>query len=566
MGVEQNAVDGLMPLPQDRRRRHMHYTHVRTTCLDDVQPHQLTREAFWQHLERCYREAYPSADSETGSILHFGVVCKEKHNDAARDVDRSEHHHAAVFCSVNHYWRKVRIISSEKYHVHLNAVAHDTYCTMYSYLRVPTAKKPLCELDSAPYHSPLHPTGDTLRELLAVGARYLNVRRKKPNGQRDPGVRSQFATAFNWIMDHDLRGRRGAVQLEIDAVKELSAGRGKLLEFVKKYRSCLEDQIEFCWSLKDAPQRMERIGKSRLDILLDAAIDSQSTCKNGHGHCDGTYNHILEHQDIAPSDFGHAMYTAFEQGRRKGNAVMVVGGRDTGKTTVTEPARLIFNSMQTPQSDSFCPLQNIRGHEVLLWQDFRFNPGHPRKDEQGLRIDEGTWNRLLEGLPTLIGVPKSDGSADFLYQEDAACIFTGPFELIAYRNGRVDVKETEQLACRMKYFTFGNSAPPRCDRSFNHCPLCWSRWILQGELQWRRKAGVEQGEFMDKVSQLLGSGAGGDIVMAADVHAGAPISSSVGGSSSSRDMMGTLQQLIQWRQSGSLTESEFANAKTKLGL
>ena len=97
---------------------------------------------------------------------------------------------------------------------------------------------------------------------------------------------------------------------------------------------------------------------------------------------EGKYNHSLVHQDIATSDFGHAMYTAFEQGRRKGNAVMVVGGRDTGKTTVTEPARLIFNSMQTPQSDSFCPLQNIRGHEVLLWQDFHFNPGHPRKDEQ----------------------------------------------------------------------------------------------------------------------------------------------------------------------------------------
>ena len=58
VGVEQNAVDGLMPLPQDGRRRHVHYTHVRTTCLDDVQPHRLTREAFWQHLERCYRAVH----------------------------------------------------------------------------------------------------------------------------------------------------------------------------------------------------------------------------------------------------------------------------------------------------------------------------------------------------------------------------------------------------------------------------------------------------------------------------------------------------------------------------
>ena len=462
MGVERCAVDGLAPLPLDGRRRHVHYTHVRTHCPDDVQPHQLTRAAFWKHLARCYTEAYPSADSETGSILQFGVVCKEKHNDAARDVDRSEHHHAAVYCTTSHYWRKVRQISAEKYRVHLNAVAHDAYCTMYNYLRVPTVKKPLCELDPVPFHSPLHPTGDTLRDLLAAGAKYLSVRRQKPIGSRDPGLRSQFGIAFKWIVEHRLRGRAGAVQLEVDAVQELRAGRTQLIEFVRKYRSCLEDQLEFCWSLEEAPQRMQRIGKTRLDILLEAAIDPQASCKNGHGRCEDRLNEILIHQDVAPSEFGHAIYTALEHGRRKGNAVMVVGGRDTGKTTVTEPARLIFNAMQTPQSDSFCPLQNIRGHEVLLWQDFRFSPGHPRKGEQGLRIDEGTWNRLLEGLPTLIGVPKSEGSrVDFLYQEDAACIFTGPFELKAYRDGKVDVTETEQLACRMRYITFKKSAPPR---------------------------------------------------------------------------------------------------------
>ena len=163
------------------------------------------------------------------------------------------------------------------------------------------------------------------------------------------------------------------------------------------------------------------------------------------------------------------IFETLKHGRRKGNAVMIVGGKDTGKTTVTEPARSIFHSMNTPQSDSFCPLQDCRGHELFLWQDFRYSPGHPHKEEQGLRLDEGTWNRLLEGLPTRIGVSKSDGNrADFVYDEDAAFIFTGPFRLVAYRNGFPNDNETEQLTCRMRYVHLQQPAPVQLDRSFKH--------------------------------------------------------------------------------------------------
>ena len=47
-----------------------------------------------------------------------------------------------------------------------NAVAHDGYCSMYNYLRSPTKKKPLHELDPTPYHSSGHPQGQVLKDLL----------------------------------------------------------------------------------------------------------------------------------------------------------------------------------------------------------------------------------------------------------------------------------------------------------------------------------------------------------------------------------------------------------------
>ena len=553
---ESAAGDGLLPLPLDFKRRHIHYTHVRTNSATDVQPSQLTREAFWDHLMKCYQEAYPRADSETGSILEFGIVSKEKHKDARLDVDRSEHHHAAIYSSMSHYWRRVRKISAEKYRIHLNAVAHETYTTMYNYLRKATAKKPLYELDPTPFHSPRHPQGDLLRELLQRGERYRQVRSGKAPASGNIQVRSQFGIAYKWVVDHGLRKRAGAVQLEMDAVQELKAGRPQLLEFVKKFRATLEDELEFCWSLHEAPKRLARMAKTRLELLLEAALPEQQ-CQNDHGACAVVYDSILTHQGRDIPEFCHDIFDVLDKGRCKGGALMVVGGKDTGKTTVTEPARLIYQTMKTPQSDSFCPLQDLRGHELLLWQDFRYNPGHPRRDEQGLRIDEGTWNRLLEGLPTLIGVPKTDASrSDFVYDGDAAMIFTGPFELLAYRNGRVDDIETQQLSCRMRYVHFNKPTIGRAGQPLKHCPTCWSRWVLRGEMQWRRLGNHAIDEFMANASATIGEQQ--PCMMPGSSTGAAPIPKP--------SLMADLARAVEWRQQGLLSEKEFQAAKSALGL
>ena len=44
----------------------------------------------------------------------------------------------------------------------------------------------------------------------------------------------------------------------------------------------------------------------------------------------------------------------------------------------------------------------------------------------GLQLDEASFNRLLEGLPTLVEMPKNEGP-DFVFEEDTPLIATGPF-------------------------------------------------------------------------------------------------------------------------------------------
>ena len=135
---------------------------TRITCSQTISP----AWSFWEHPVKVYREAYPGADSNTASILQVGSVAKERHRDAPREEDRSEHNHCATFSSLAQYWRRVRKISADKYSATLVAVAHDVYSSMCKYLRAPTKEKPLPELDTRPFYSPHHPEGDALKKLL----------------------------------------------------------------------------------------------------------------------------------------------------------------------------------------------------------------------------------------------------------------------------------------------------------------------------------------------------------------------------------------------------------------
>ena len=597
LAAELEAADGLPALHTDARRQHVHWTMVATHSDQDVQPQALTRQGFWRHLLWCYQAAYPAADAPTGCILQFALVASEKHQNAAKWEDRCNHFHAACFTTEKHYWRKVRRISAERFHIQLNVVAHDCYSTMYNYLRRPTKRKPLYELDAQAWHSPMHPLGDALKALLAAGETYQEVRSKKRRTIVDecptqPHIRSHFGIFFQWVIAHGCRGTKGAVRLERDAVKELGSGRPQLLDFLRKNAHCLEDIMDYCWRLHSADARLDRMELSRLDIILQATTEPGAECANMVYQCARVYETILADQDIDSLEFRHALYETFQHGRRKGNAMMLVGGKDTGKTTVTQPAASMFRTMETPQSDSFCPLQDARGFELYLWQDFRYNPGHPKKEDQGLRLDEGTWNRLLEGLPTRVGVAKSDSSrVDFVFDENAPFIFTGPFKLVAYRDGRPDQKETEQLTCRLKYWEFKKPGPPNPDRSFKPCPACWARWLLLGELAYRARNGLACDNFLGNVQAVLGSTPvaapsaaeplGPDTVHAnssvpASTATTAPslptvpvaeaMTESSAGTEEQAQWFQRLERLMDWRSRGFLTDLEFASAKAKLGL
>ena len=140
IAAERGDEDVLVPLSTSVKRKHVHWTFVRTANPEYKQPCDFTRKQYYQHLEKCYAEVYPCNGSRSG-ILMFGLVAQERHAEAPQQDFRDTHFHCAAFTQEQHYWNKVAKLSLRKYKAPLNAVAHDSYTEMYEYLRVPSAKK-----------------------------------------------------------------------------------------------------------------------------------------------------------------------------------------------------------------------------------------------------------------------------------------------------------------------------------------------------------------------------------------------------------------------------------------
>ncbi|CAJ1454062.1 unnamed protein product [Effrenium voratum] len=345
-------------LSVDVQRKHMHYTHVRTTSAGDRQPSTFTRAGFWEHILQVYREAYPDAANPTGSIVQFGAVAKERHA-ALQDGLRDEHHHCPVYCSKRHYWKRVADISSQKYKVKLHAATHDGYYTMYSYITAPTTKKPLAALDAEVFLSVDHPRGDALRQLLeagAIAARALNGRQHKQQAeeapQRAPQKRFRSGDIFTLMEERNLQN---VLDLQGLANSLAQQGNPRLAQFCTSMgEDRLGQLLNAARGVMEAPTRVAMRQHSRLDTLRDAAMTSPCTCSGS-----------------SCSSFCQDVCRALQLGARRGVNLAIVGVPGSGKSMLLEPLDGIFQVMGKPEARSSFPLAGALDAQVLLWQDYK---------------------------------------------------------------------------------------------------------------------------------------------------------------------------------------------------
>ena len=352
------------------QRQHVHWTMVQTKKKDDVQPKDLTRAQYFEHICRIYAEVYPEPANRHKSILLFGAVaselCKPDEND-----ERHIHHHCPSFCSKRHYWKALAKLSYDKYKVRLHAATHSGYARMYSYITESSAKKPLSGLDAEVWLSVDHPRGDALRRLLEVGETqrraFVGRRCLRPGADEDAVVkRYRRGDVYDIVVKN---GSRSGLEIQALAATQAATGDFALAEFCTSIgEEELEKLVRNAVGVIDAEKRLEIKRSTRIDLMYK--VDAEGVCTCGGVWKAGALN-VLAHQGEDVAKFCEDVCRALELGAVRGCNMAIIGDRGCGKSMVFEPFDEIFsNVMGKPDSKSTFPLSNILDAQLLLWNEY----------------------------------------------------------------------------------------------------------------------------------------------------------------------------------------------------
>ena len=452
--------DDLAALAQTVRRKYVHWVHVRTHDPTHVQPSAFTAQGWYEHLEKCYREAYPQEDSESGSILAFGMVATEEHKASALEKHRALHRHGATASSCQHMWSKVAKISREKYNVYISAVSHDTYASMFAYLRRPTKKKPLHELDHTPFFSKHHPSGEKLATLLKAGASFAAAYEARGGGAGAAGVgsgkRERLPNLYQLVRTHDLRS---VVAFRAHAAAEDTAGRGALAEYCTRQGRKLQELLDNAWAVADAPRELASAANTLLDKLRHAAEDLPCLC--GGSWIRGV-TQILELNGFSVQGFCIAVCRALHFGAKRGAHIALVGPAGCGKSTLVEALELIFRTAEKPERGSSFPLGSIPSSDIILWQDYEH--------------DEGTV-AFSDLLSLLVGESVGIRNPGVLNKKERSacpCFVSGRTPIRSGRRDPVAARKLDDMMDeRFTFFKFTQPIPMQLRRvDWVHCGRC----------------------------------------------------------------------------------------------
>jgi hypothetical protein len=470
--LEDEAWCELRELSEDARRKHIHWTHVRTSDPNHRQPSSFSRKQFWQHLCTVYAEVYPDNANKTGSIVLFGLTVKEKHGLANQDVLRDEHHHTAMYCSLQHYWKPIARQSLRVHNVKLHAACHDGYATMYAYLRCPSPKKPFAEIDADPLFSEDHPRGNVLQRLLEVSAARGNGRagRKRVHAPGQPAASSE-EKRFRTSDLYELAGRIGvrtATALRAHAQQLASQGELQLAEYCTVHGADLQKNLDAAWAVREAPALLSTLQSDRLGRLRMAAQNKQCTCQ---GVWAPGALRVLQLQGEDVNAFCSDVRKALAMGARRGTNLALVGGPGIGKSMLFESFGEIFQVYGKPERGSTFPFAGLPDADVLVWHEFVYN-------KRTFAFED-----LLSALCGELMSIRRPGASNLPYRNQSPMFYTARKPLSVQYSDDQQEKDDYNQAMSERFCTrFWRVPLPHGERrpDFPRCGRCCARFYLEG--------------------------------------------------------------------------------------
>ena len=147
---------------------------------------------------------------------------------------------------------------------------------------------------------------------------------------------------------------------------------------------------------------------------------------------------------------------------------MIVGPANCGKTFIFNPLTSIFQTFCNPGSGSFAWV-GVDKAECIFFNDFQWSP---------IIIPWHDLLLMLEGHVVHLPAPKTHFARDISFDRHTPIFWTGKSPLMFVKNGVIDDRESDMMACRWKVFYFNCQIPKERHKELPPCPKCFSDLIL----------------------------------------------------------------------------------------
>ena len=359
-------------------------------------------------------------------------------------------------------WLAVRNFIDSQHGIKVNfSDKHENYFTAYTYVVKEDADYVLSEN---------HPD---LANATARPPRTTNATQKhKTNSKKRVASKKKRKrlAVYDVVRIIQSKGIKSRVELMALASKWQEQGKTDMAEFVSCNRGprVVNEALETAHELTQAEKRLERISKTRLELLQEQLTQP---CQD---NCDGLWLRaaiqILDGNGIPVLTFASAVYDALLRGRGKYRNIYIHGPANCGKTFLISPLKSIYECFVNPASGSFAWV-GIEEAEVVLLNDLRWKPS---------LIPWCEFLQVLEGDTVHFPAPKNFVRKDIVLEKDTPFFATSDAPLALVMGGSVDRVNTEMMDVRWRMFKLHRQIP-RDEQK--HIKPCGSSLLCQAYLR-----------------------------------------------------------------------------------
>ena len=259
------------------------------------------------------------------------------------------------------------------------------------------------------------------------------------------------------------KGLRTEKDLFLLARNQKAEGKTDLLAFILKQTDKRRAEIiKTAWKVNDAGKQHERDQKSLIEILREAG---SKECKCADQFVLSAVE-ILRANRIDIKAFKRKVFDVLNEGRKKGNNLMIIGPANCGKTFLFRPLTEIFDTFVSPAHGTFAWVGAEKA-EVVFLNDLRWSEK---------LMSWSDFLNLLEGLPIHVQAPKTHFAGDILWDKHTPIFATSSSPLRKYDGGVINEVETKMMDVRWEYIEF--IKPIITPREISPCASCFSKFIL----------------------------------------------------------------------------------------